>query len=78
MVTSAWPTVTAVSQHGLLPTTQLEGLSNYGWWWYIMEFYITDDDPYKCILEESKPFPEGEPLTPETKKDLRCILTIMI
>jgi len=77
MVTSTWPTVTAVSQHGLPPITQLEGLSNYGLWWYMMELYITDDGLYKCILEESKPIPEGEPLTPETNKDLCCMFTIM-
>jgi len=78
MATFAWPTVTAVSQHGLPPITQSEGLSNYGLWWYIIELSITDDDLYKCILEESKPIPEGEPLTPEMNKDLRCILTTMI
>jgi hypothetical protein len=43
----------------------------------MMERYILDDDLYKGILEESKPIPEGEPLTPEMKNDLRCILTIM-
>jgi hypothetical protein len=42
-----------------------------------MELYIIDDDRYKCILEESKPIPKGEPLTPEMNKDLHCILTIM-
>jgi hypothetical protein len=41
------------------------------------ELCMIDDDLYKCILEESKPIPEGELLTPETKKDLQCILTIM-
>lgn len=39
-----------------------------------MELYIIDNDLYKCILEESKPIPEGEPLTPEMNKDLHCIL----
>ena len=43
-----------------------------------MELYITDDDLYKCILEESKPIPEGETFTPEMNKDLHCILRIMI
>jgi len=42
-----------------------------------MELYIIDDDVYKCILEESKTIPEVEPLTPETNKDLCCILTSM-
>jgi hypothetical protein len=44
MVTSAWPTVTAESQNGLPPIPQLEGLSNYGLLWYMMELYIIDDD----------------------------------
>jgi hypothetical protein len=77
MVTSAWPTVSAVSQHGLPPIPQLEGLSNYSLLWYMMELYIIYDDLYKCILEESTPIPEGEPFTSEMNKDLHCILTII-
>jgi hypothetical protein len=42
----------------------------------MMELYINNDDPYKHILKESKPIPEGKPLSPEMNNDLRCILTV--
>jgi hypothetical protein len=69
--TPSGPTVVTVSQHGLLPIIKLEGSSNCGLWRHIHDGTL-DEDLCKCILREPKPVPEGEPLTPEIRKDQRC------